>query len=151
MVPITGSVADDWQMINNKGVRYMKTLTDNTSSITQIATWKFVLYLGLAFVLLKVAFMHQTTSVTADIVSQFIAEYQPGSRLFNGDVNSAAVYLSIAAGATAIAALLALFADLITIGTSMLRSTPCRFWIQSALQHGSIAAICSVICFALFN
>ena len=128
----------------------VKTLADNSSSITQIATWKFVLYLGLAFVLLKVAFMHQTTSVTADIVSQFIAEYQPGSRLFNGDVNPTAVYLSIAAGATAIAALLALFADLITIGTLMLRSTPCRFWIQSALQHGSIAAICGVICFALF-
>ena len=128
----------------------VKTLADNSSSITQIATWKFVLYLGLAFVLLKVAFMHQTTSVTADIVSQFIVEYQPGSRLFNGDVNPAAVYLSIASGATAIAALLALFADLITIGTLMLRSTPCRFWIQSALQHGSIAAICSVICFALF-
>ena len=128
----------------------MKTLADNSSSITQIATWKFVLYLGLTFVLLKIAFMHQTTSVTADIVSQFIAEYQPGSRLFNGDINPAAVYLSIAAGATAIAALLALFADLITIGTSMLRSTPCRFWLQSALQHGSIAAICGVICFALF-
>ena len=128
----------------------MKTLTENTSSITQIATWKFVLYLGLAFVLLKVAFMHQNTSVTADIVSQFIAEYQPGSRLFDGDINPAAVYLSIAAGATAIAALLALFADLITIGTSMLRSAPCRFWIQSALQHGSIAVICSLICFALF-
>ena len=150
MVPITGSVADDWQMINNKGVRYMKTLADHSSSITQIATWKFVLYLGLTFVLLKIAFMHQTTSVTAVLVSQFIAEYQPGSRLFNGDINPAAVYLSIAAGATAIAALLALFADLITIGTSMLRSTPCHFWIQSALQHGSIAAICSVICFALF-
>ena len=127
----------------------MKTLADNSSSITQIATWKFVLYLGLAFVLLKVAFMHQATSVTADMVSQFIAEYQPGSRLFNGDVNPAAVYLSIAAGATAIAALLALFADLITIGTSMLRSTPCRFLFQSALQHGGIAAICGLICFAL--
>jgi len=83
-------------------------------------------------------------------VSQFIAEYQPGSRLFNGDVNPAAVYLSIAAGATAIAALLALFADLITIVTSTLRNTPCRFWTQSALQHGAIAAICSLICFALF-
>jgi len=150
VVPITGSVADDWQTINNKGVRYMKTLTDNTSSIAQIATWKFVLYLGLTFVLLNIAFMHQTTSVTADIVSQFIAEYQPGSRLFNGDVNPAAVYLSIAAGATAIAALIALFADLITIVTSMLRNTPCRFWTQSALQHGVIAAICGLICFALF-
>jgi len=128
----------------------MKTLTENTSSITQIATWKFVLYLGLAFVLLKVAFMHQNTSVTADIVSQFIAEYQPGSNLFDGDINPAAVYLSIAAGATAIAALLALFADLITIGASMLRSTPYRFWLQSALQHGGIAAICGLICFALF-
>ena len=128
----------------------MKTLTENTSSITQIATWKFVLYLGLAFVLLKVTFMHQNTSVTADIVSQFIAEYQPGSRLFDGDINLAAVYLSIAAGATAIAALLALFADLITIGASMLRSTPYRFWLQSALQHGGIAAICGLICFALF-
>ena len=128
----------------------MKTLTENTSSITQIATWKFVLYLGLAFVLLKVTFMHQNTSVTADIVSQFIAEYQPGSRLFDGDINPAAVYLSIAAGATAIAALLALFADLITIGTSILSNKPYRFWAESALQHGSIAAICSLICLALF-
>ena len=135
---------------STKKVSHMKTLTDNTSSITQIATWKFVLYLGLTFVLLKIVFMYQSTSVTVDILNQFVAEYQPGSRLFNGDINPAAVYLSIAAGATAIAALLALFADLITIGTSMLRSTPRRFWIQSALQHGSIAAICSVICFALF-
>ena len=127
----------------------MKTLTDNTSSITEIATWKFVLYLGLAFVLLKVAFMHQTASVTADIVSQFIAEYQPGSRLFNGEINPAAVYLSIAAGATAIAALLALFADLITIGISMLRSTPCRFWFQSALQHTCITLVCGLISFGL--
>jgi len=128
----------------------MKTLDDNSSSITQIATWKFVLYLGLTFVLLKIAFMHQSTSVTIDILSQFVAEYQPGSRLFDGDINPAAVYLSIAAGATAIAALLALFADLITIVTSTLRDIPCRFWIQSALQHGGIAAICGVICFALF-
>jgi hypothetical protein len=97
-----------------------------------------------------IAYFFQSTSVTADIVSQFIAEYQPGSRLFEGNINPASVYLSIAAGATAIAALLALVADLLTIGTSMLRSIPCRFWIQSALQHGSIAAICSVICFALF-
>ena len=128
----------------------MKTLDDNSSSITQIATWKFVIYLGLTFVLLKIAFMHQSTSVTIDILSQFVAEYQPGSRLFDGDINPAAVYLSIAAGATAIAALLALFADLITIVTSTLRDIPCRFWIQSALLHGGIAAICSLICFALF-
>ena len=135
---------------SNKEASRMKTLADNSSSITQIATWKFVLYLGLTFVLLKIAFMYQSTSVTVDILSQFIAEYQPGSRLFNGEINPAAVYLSIAAGATAIAALLALFADLITIVTSMLRNTPCRFWTQSALQHGVIAAICGLICFALF-
>ena len=128
----------------------MKTLTDNSSSLTQIATWKFVLYLGLTFVLLKIVFMYQSTSVTVDILSQFVAEYQPGSRLFDGEINPAAVYLSIAAGATAIAALLALFADLITIVTSTLRNTPCRFWTQSALQHGGIAAICGLICFALF-
>jgi hypothetical protein len=128
----------------------MKTLAENSSSITQIATWKFILYLGLAFVLLKIAFMHHTTSVTTDIVRQFISEYHPGSRLFNGDINPAAVYLSIAAGATAIASLLALFADLITIVTSMLRNKPYHFWTQSAFQHGSIAAICSVICFVLF-
>ena len=131
-------------------VSQMKTLTDNSSSITQIATWKFVLYLGLTFVLLNIVFMYQSTSVTVAILSQFVAEYQPGSRLFNGDVNPAAVYLSIAAGATAIAALLALFADLITIVTSTLRNTSCRFWTQSALQHGGIAAICGLICFALF-
>ncbi|MDA0863004.1 MAG: hypothetical protein O3A99_09880 [Proteobacteria bacterium] len=128
----------------------MKTLADDSSSITQMATWKYVLYMGLTFTLLKVFYFYQTTSVTADVVSQFIAEYQPGSRLFNGDINPAAVLLSIAAGATAIAALLALFADLITIVTSTLRYIPCRFWIQSALQHGGIAAICGVICFALF-
>ena len=133
-----------------KEVSHVKTLTDNSSTITQIATWKFVLYLGLTFVLLKIAFMYQSTSVTVDILSQFIAEYQPGSRLFNGEINPAAVYLSIAAGATAIAALIALFADLITIVTSTLRNTPCRFWTQSALQHGGIAAICGLICFALF-
>jgi hypothetical protein len=133
-----------------KEVSHVKTLTDNSSSITQIATWKFVLYLGLTFVLLKILFMYQSTSVTVDILSQFVAEYQPGSRLFNGEINPAAVYLSIAAGATAIAALLALFADLITIVTSTLRNTPCRFWTQSALQHGGIAAICGLICFALF-
>jgi len=131
-------------------VSQMKTLTDNSSSITQIATWKFVLYLGLTFVLSNIVFMYQSTSVTVDILSQFVAEYQPGSRLFNGDVNPAAVYLSLAAGATAIAALLALFADLITIVTSTLRNTSCRFWTQSALQHGGIAAICGLICFALF-
>ena len=133
-----------------KEVSHVKTLTDNSSSITQIATWKFVLYLGLTFVLLKILFMYQSTSVTVDILSQFVVEYQPGSRLFNGEINPAAVYLSIAAGATAIAALLALFADLITIVTSMLRNTPCRFWAQSALQHGGIAAICGHICFVLF-
>ena len=135
---------------STKEVSHVKTLTDNSSSITQIATWKFVLYLGLTFVLLKIVFMYQSTSVTVDILSQFVAEYQPGSRLFDGEINPAAVYLSIAAGATAIAALLALFADLITIVTSTLRNTPCRFWTQSALQHGGIAAICGLICFALF-
>lgn len=127
----------------------MKTLAENSSSITQIATWKFVLYLGLTFVLLKIAFIHQTTSVTTDIVSRFISEYQPGSRLFNGDINPAAVYLSIAAGATAIAALLALTADLITIGVSALRSNPCSLWVESALQHAGIAVTGGFICFAL--
>ena len=128
----------------------MKTLADNSSSITQIATWKYVLYLGLTFLLFFIAYFFQSTSVTVDIVSQFIAEYQPGSRLFEGNIKPASVYLSIAAGATAIAALLALVADLLTIGTLMLRKTQYRFWTQSALQHGAIAAICGVICFALF-
>ncbi len=135
---------------STKEVSHVKTLTDNSSSLTQIATWKFVLYLGLTFVLLKIVFMYQSTSVTVDILSQFVAEYQPGSRLFDGEINPAAVYLSIAAGATAIAALLALFADLITIVTSTLSNAPCRFWTQSALQHGGTAAICGLICFALF-
>ena len=128
----------------------MKALIENTSSIPQITTWKSVLYLVLTFAALKIFFIHLTSSVTADIVSQFVAEYQPGSGLFDGDVNSDAVYLSIAAGATAIAALLTFFLDLITIGALMLRSTPRRFWIQSALEHGSIAAICSLFCLALF-
>ena len=128
----------------------MKTLADDSSSITQMATWKYVLYLGLTFTLLKVFYFYQTTSVTADVVSQFIAEYQPGSRLFNGDINPAAVLLSIAAGATVIAALLALLADLITIGASVIRDKPCRFWVESALQHTAIAVVCSLICIGLF-
>ena len=128
----------------------MKTLADDSSSITQMATWKYVLYMGLTFALLKVFYFYQTTSVTADVVSQFIAEYQPGSRLFNGDINPAAVLLSIAAGATVIAALLALTADLITIGASVIRNKPCRFWVDSALQHTAIAVVCSLICLALF-
>ena len=128
----------------------MKTLADDSSSITQMATWKYVLYMGLTFALLKVFYFYQTTSVTADVVSQFIAEYQPGSRLFNGDINPAAVLLSIAAGATVIAALLALTADLITIGASVIRNKPCRFWVESALQHTAIAVVCSLICLALF-
>ena len=128
----------------------MKTLADDSSSITQMATWKYVLYMGLTFALLKVFYFYQTTSVTADVVSQFIAEYQPGSRLFNGDINPAAVLLSIAAGATVVAALLALTADLITIGASVIRNKPCRFWVDSALQHTAIAVVCSLICLALF-
>ena len=128
----------------------MKTLADDSSSITQMATWKYVLYMGLTFALLKVFYFYQTTSVTADVVSQFIAEYQPGSRLFNGDINPAAVLLSIAAGATVIAALLALTADLITIGASVIRNKPCRFWVESALQHTAIAVVCSLICIGLF-
>ena len=128
----------------------MKTLADDSSSITQMATWKYVLYMGLTFTLLKVFYFYQTTSVTADVVSKFIAEYQPGSRLFNRDINPAAVLLSIAAGATVIAALLALTADLITIGASVIRNKPCRFWVESALQHTAIAVVCSLICLALF-
>ena len=128
----------------------MKTLADDSSSITQMATWKYVLYMGLTFTLLKVFYFYQTTSVTADVVSQFIAEYQPGSRLFNGDINPAAVLLSIAAGATVMAALLALAADLITIGASVIRNNPCRFWVESALQHTAIAVVCSLICIGLF-
>ena len=128
----------------------MKTLADDSSSITQMATWKYVLYMGLTFALLKVFYFYQTTSVTADVVSQFIAEYQPGSRLFNGDINPAAVLLSIAAGATVMAALLALAADLITIGASVMSNKPCRFWVESALQHTAIAVVCSLICLALF-
>ena len=128
----------------------MKMLADDSSSITQMATWKYVLYMGLTFTLLKVFYFYQTTSVTADVVSQFIAEYQPGSWLFNGDINPAAVLLSIAAGATVMAALLALAADLITIGASVIRNKPCRFWVESALQHTAIAVVCSLICLALF-
>ena len=64
MVPITGSVADDWQMINNKGVQYMKTLTDNTSSIAQIATWKFVLYLGVTFAVRRFLFWGKGLMIT---------------------------------------------------------------------------------------
>ena len=128
----------------------MKTLADDSSSITQMATWKYVLYMGLTFALLKVFYFYQTTSVTADVVSQFIAEYQPGSRLFNGDINPAAVLLSIAAGATVISALLALTADLITIGASVISNKPCRFWFKSAQQHTAIAVVCSLICIGLF-
>ena len=128
----------------------MKTLADDSSSITQMATWKYVLYMGLTFTLLKVFYFYQTTSVTADVVSQFIAEYQPGSRLFNGDINPAAVLLSIAACATVMAALLALAADLITIGASVTRNKPCRFSVESALQHTAIAVVCSLICIGLF-
>ena len=128
----------------------MKTFIDEAHHISQMATWKYVLYMGLTFTLLKVFYFYQTTSVTADVVSQFIAEYQPGSRLFNGDINPAAVLLSIAAGATAIAALLALLADLMTIGASVIRNKPCRFWVESALQHTAIAVVCSLICIGLF-
>ena len=52
----------------------MKTIIDESHHISQMATWKYVLYMGLTFTLLKVFYFYQTTSVTADVVSQFIAE-----------------------------------------------------------------------------
>ena len=127
----------------------MKTTTNESFAISQIATWKFVLFISLIALVLTVFSYNQFTTISLPLVNQFIAEYQPGSRLFGRDVHLVSVILIITSGATAIASLLALFADLVTFTAALVLGQVSRYWWGSIFQHLGIAIVCGVIFYLL--
>ena len=123
----------------------MKANADHQFQITQIATWKFTLYLGLGFVLLFMMFSYESLRFPAQFVETFIERYQPGARLFQGQAHPIAVALSIGCLSVGAGAFLAVLADLATWSVSRIKGTGSRFWLDSALQHLSIAFCCALI------
>ena len=126
----------------------MKINADQQFQLTQIATWKFTLYLGLGFVLLFMMFSYENLRFPAQVVETFIERYQPGARLFQGQTNPIAVALSIGCLSVGAGAFLAVLADLATWCMSRIKGTRSRFWLDSAFQHLSIV-FCCVLIFAV--
>ena len=123
----------------------MKVDADHQFQLTQIATWKFTLYIGLGFVLLFMMFSYENLKFPMQVVETFIERYQPGARLFQGQAHPIAITLSICCLSVSAGAFLAVIADLLTWCVSRIRGTSSRFWIDSAFQHLSIAFVCVLI------
>ena len=126
----------------------MKVNADHQFQLTQIATWKFTLYLGLGFVLLFMMFSYENLKFPAQVIESFIEKYQPGARFFQGQANPIAVALSIGCLSVGAGAFLAVLADLATWFMSRIRKTSSRIWLNSAFQHLSVV-FCCVLIFAV--
>jgi len=92
----------------------MKTIRDETHYVTQLASWKFFLYLTLSIVLLTVMYYDQSMLGTNHFIQADISDFQPVMKLINGDQKPALLFVSIVAGGLAVGSLVALIADLVT-------------------------------------
>jgi len=126
----------------------MKVNADHQFQLSQMATWKIPLYLGLGVVLLFMMFSYENLKFPAQVIESFIEKYQPGARFFQGQANPIAVALSIGCLSVGAGAFLAVLADLATWFMSRIRKTSSRIWLNSAFQHLSVV-FCCVLIFAV--
>ena len=123
----------------------MKTIHDETHCVAQLASWKFFLYLTLSTVLLTVMYYHQSMLDTNHFIQAYISDFQPVTNILNGDQKPALIFVSIVAGGLAVASLIALIADLATLSISSIRGQSYHYWGESAVKHGCLAILSSVL------
>ena len=127
-----------------KGIT-MKTISDEPHHLTQFASWKFFLYLTLSVVLLTVMYYHQSMLDTNHFIQAYISDFQPIMRILNGNQKPALIFVSIVAAGLAIGSLIALIADLATLSISSMRGQSLHYWCESAVKHGCLAILSSVL------
>jgi len=123
----------------------MKTTSHESHHVTQFASWKFFLYLTLSVVLLTVMYYHQSALDTSHFIQAYISDFQPVTNILNGDQKPALIFVSIVAGGLAVASLIALIADLATLSISSIRGQSYHYWGESAVKHGCLAILSSVL------
>ena len=126
----------------------MKAISDEPQHVTQLASWKFFLYLALSVVLLTVMYYYQSMWDTNHFIQAYISDFQPVTKILNGDAKPAMVFVSMVAGGLALGAFIALIADLATLSVSSIRGQSYHYWGESAVKHGSLTILGGVF-FAL--
>ena len=128
----------------------MKAISDEPQHVTQLASWKFFLYLALSVVLLTVMYYYQSMWDTNHFIQAYISDFQPVTKILNGDARPAMVFVSMVAGGLALGAFIALIADLATLSISSIRGQSYQYWGESAVKHGSLTILGGVL-FALIT
>ena len=127
-----------------KGI-IMKTISDEPHHVTQLASWKFFLYLTLSIVLMTVMYYHQSMWDTNHFIQAYISDFQPVTKILNGDAKPAMVFVSMVAGGLALGSLIALIADLATLSVSSMRGQSYHYWGESAVKHACLTILSSVL------
>ena len=123
----------------------MKTISDEPHHLTQFASWKFFLYLTLSIVLLTVMYYHQSMLDTNHFIQAYISDFQPVTKILSGGAKPAMVFVSMVSGGLAVGAFIALIADLATLSVCSIRGQSYHFWGESAVKHGSLTILSSVL------
>jgi len=123
----------------------MKTMSDEPHHVTQLASWKFFLYLTLSIVLMTVMYYHHSMWDTNHFIQAYISDFQPVTKILNGDAKPAMVFVSMVAGGLALGSLIALFADLATLSICSIRGQSYHYWGESAVKHGSLTILSGVL------
>ena len=123
----------------------MKAISDEPQHVTQLASWKFFLYLALSVVLLTVMYYYQSMWDTNHFIQAYISDFQPVTKILNGDARPAMVFVSMVAGGLAVGAFIALIADLATLSVCSIRGQSYHYWGESAAKHGSLTILSSVL------
>ena len=123
----------------------MKAISDEPHHVTQLASWKFFLYLALSVVLLTVMYYYQSMWYTNHFIQAYISDFQPVTKILSGDAKPAMVLVSMVAGGLASGSLIALFADLATLSICSIRGQSYHYWGESAVKHGSLTILSSVL------
>ena len=123
----------------------MKTISDYPDYVTQLASWKFFLYFTLSAVFLTGMYHHQSMLDTNHFIQAYISDFQPVTKILSGDAKPAMVFVSMVAGGLAVGALIALIADLATLSICSIRGQSYHYWGESAVKHGSLTILSSVL------
>jgi len=123
----------------------MKTMSDEPHHVTQLASWKFFLYLTLSIVLMTVMYYHQSMWDTNHFIQAYISDFQPVAEILNGGAKPAMVFVSMVSGGLALGSFIALIADLATLSVSAIRGQSYHYWCESAVKHGSLTILSSVL------
>ena len=123
----------------------MKAISEEPQYVTQLASWKFFLYLTLSIVLLTVMHYHQSMLDTNYLIQAYISDFQPVTKILSGDAKPAMVFVLMVSGGLAVGAFIALIADLATLSVCSIRGQSYHFWGESAVKHGSLTILSSVL------